>query len=127
MTATKKSLLGSMIRRIESIMRQDPRARDNDSILLIHLLQTFDMQLTAEQIKILMYLDVPAIFALRQQIQARGDYLPSAEIAKARHVSAAPAGQIATEILARDIEQAMQLELGSSEPHEPLQDFSKPD
>jgi hypothetical protein len=81
-------IVSQLAKQVEAILRQDPRARDSDNILLVHMLQLRGMKLTTEQVKIFCDVSFESITRCRRKIQEEGKYPPSQEVKQGRKTKA---------------------------------------
>lgn len=80
--------MSQIAKQIEAILRQDPRARDSDNVLIVHLLQLHGAKLNADQIAVVCGLNFESVTRARRKLQEDGQYLPSAAVAKERQLRA---------------------------------------
>lgn len=73
-------------RLIESILRDNPRARDSDRELNIQVMQRMGVNLTLAQIDKLREINFESIRRTRQKLQEQGKYPPSERVAKQRRL-----------------------------------------
>lgn len=71
---------------IEDILRNNPKARDSDSELNIHVMQRLGCNLTNSQIDKLRDINFESIRRTRQKLQEQGKYLPSDRVGKQRRL-----------------------------------------
>lgn len=100
--------MSQIAKQIESVLRQDPRARDSDNVLIVHMLQLHGAKLTAEQIQVLCNFNFESITRARRKIQEEGRYLPSPAVAQARGLKAQAVAAVAREATPAEMQAAVE-------------------
>lgn len=80
--------MSQIAKQVESVLRQDERARNSDNVLIVHMLQLHGAKLTAEQIQVLCDFNFESVTRCRRKIQEEGRYLPSPAVAHQRGLKA---------------------------------------
>jgi hypothetical protein len=71
---------------IESILAQNPKARDSDNLLIVQVLLHYGADFTPHQIALLNEMSFESITRCRRKLQEQGKFLPSPEVAKKRRL-----------------------------------------